>query len=432
MRLTIKLKLALAFGAVIMLAGVIAVLGISSLASLNATMDSVLRGPVQRAQMEADLHTDLLQIVLAEKNLIAAETPQEVEQFDQEILKLRQVMTSQGDQLYAIGSVEGKRQFDIFRAGWQQFLAMQDKVRELARQNHDAEARALSMGQGRQLIQAPQTQLVNLIQLNQKIMNESVAGAQRSYADSRLLLIGVVAGCLLIGAGTATWISLGISRRLACAVGLAGAVAEGDLGQTIAASGSDEIRSLIDALNGMTSNLRETASIAEAIAGGDLTVEAKRRSDKDVLGTALERMLEKLRGVVSEALSASDNVSSGSQELSATAGQLSQGSTSQASSMQEASSSMEQMAANIKQNADNAAQTERIARQSAKDAETSGTAVGQSVEAMQTIAGKITIVQEIARQTDLLTLYSKRMLRCKALARIVCRTTCKIPIDRLA
>jgi len=65
---------------------------------------------------------------------------------------------------------------------------------------------------------------------------------------------------------------------------------------------------------------------------------------------------------------------------------------------------MEQMAANIKQNADNAAQTEKIARQSAKDAESSGEAVGRAVSAMRTIAEKIGIVQEIARQTDLLAL----------------------------
>ncbi|MGY2053273.1 methyl-accepting chemotaxis protein, partial [Methylobacterium sp. JK268] len=84
--------------------------------------------------------------------------------------------------------------------------------------------------------------------------------------------------------------------------------------------------------------------------------------------------------------------------------QLSQGSTEQASSTEEASASMEEMAANVKQNADNAGQTETIARQSAKDAEASGAAVGRAVDAMQTIAQKITIVQEIARQTDLLAL----------------------------
>jgi methyl-accepting chemotaxis protein len=65
---------------------------------------------------------------------------------------------------------------------------------------------------------------------------------------------------------------------------------------------------------------------------------------------------------------------------------------------------MEEMASNVKQNAENANQTERIAAQSAKDAEASGSAVGRAVEAMQTIAEKITIVQEIARQTDLLAL----------------------------
>jgi methyl-accepting chemotaxis protein len=62
------------------------------------------------------------------------------------------------------------------------------------------------------------------------------------------------------------------------------------------------------------------------------------------------------------------------------------------------------MAANIKQTADNAAQTEKIARQSSKDAEASGHAVAQAVAAMRTIAEKISIVQEIARQTDLLAL----------------------------
>jgi methyl-accepting chemotaxis protein len=65
---------------------------------------------------------------------------------------------------------------------------------------------------------------------------------------------------------------------------------------------------------------------------------------------------------------------------------------------------MEEMAANIKQNADNAAQTEKIARQSSKDAEASGEAVNKAVNAMRTIAEKISIVQEIARQTDLLAL----------------------------
>jgi methyl-accepting chemotaxis protein len=65
---------------------------------------------------------------------------------------------------------------------------------------------------------------------------------------------------------------------------------------------------------------------------------------------------------------------------------------------------MEEMTANIRQNADNALQTEKIAIQSAGDAQESGEAVAKTVKAMREIAGKISIIEEIARQTNLLAL----------------------------
>jgi methyl-accepting chemotaxis protein len=404
MRLTIKLKLALAFGAVILLSCGMAVLGISSLASLNATMNDVLAGPVHRAQLEEQMHSAMLQIVRTEKNLLLADTAAEREAYGKEIIQQRQAVNALHDQIDAIASTEGKRLLAAFHTTWQQFIALQDKVRDLAGHDNVPQAKAVSQGDERQAIHTAEAQLEEIIQHNARLQQEAQAGAARDYANARLELIGVVIVSLLLAAGTATWISLSISTRLGRSVALADAVAEGDLSQSLAVHSNDEIKDLIDALNRMTANLGASAAIAEQIAAGDLTAEAKRRSDKDVLGIALEQMLAKLRTVVAEASGAADNVSSGSQELSASAAQLSQGSTEQASATEEASSSMEQMAANIKQNADNAGQTEKIARQSAKDAEASGTAVGQAVEAMQTIAQKITIVQEIARQTDLLAL----------------------------
>jgi methyl-accepting chemotaxis protein len=189
---------------------------------------------------------------------------------------------------------------------------------------------------------------------------------------------------------------------LRASVAVAEGVAIGDL--AVEATLLSERDALGLALQRMIAGLRGSASIADSIADGDLTVQPKPLSDQDTLGLALLRMVEKLRSVVGNALSSAENVSSGSQQLSATSGQVSEGATEQASAAEEASASMEQMAANIKQNADNATQTEKISRQSAKEAEASGEAVNRAVTAMQTIAEKITIVQEIARQTDLLAL----------------------------
>ncbi|RVU21723.1 HAMP domain-containing methyl-accepting chemotaxis protein [Methylobacterium oryzihabitans] len=243
-----------------------------------------------------------------------------------------------------------------------------------------------------------------LAEFQNRRMTGAVATARSEAAQGQTALVAVVAAALLLGLGLATWLAVSISRGLGRAVALADAVAAGDLSQTVSGTSRDEIGDLVAAMNRMTANLGATAGLATAIAGGDLTVAAKPLSDRDTMGLALQTMLERLRAVVADATHAASNVSAGSQELSASAEQLSQGSTEQASSTEEASASMEEMAANVRQNADNAGQTETIARQSARDAEASGAAVIQAVEAMQTIARKITIVQEIARQTDLLAL----------------------------
>jgi len=101
---------------------------------------------------------------------------------------------------------------------------------------------------------------------------------------------------------------------------------------------------------------------------------------------------------------ATDNVASGSEELSASAQQVAQGASEQAASVEEISASVEEMTATIQQNADNARQTETIARKSSGAAQETGDAVRHSVEAMKQIAEKIGIIQEIARQTNMLSL----------------------------
>ena len=157
---------------------------------------------------------------------------------------------------------------------------------------------------------------------------------------------------------------------------------------------------------GIVRPLSEAVGVANSLADGDLTVKVESRS-KDETGQLMEaihNMVEKLKQVVGDVMSASDNVASGSQQLSATAQQMSQGAAEQAASAEEISSSMEEMTSSIRQNADNSVQTEKIAIKSAADAREGGKAVIETVSAMKEIATKISIIEEIARQTNLLAL----------------------------
>jgi methyl-accepting chemotaxis protein len=156
----------------------------------------------------------------------------------------------------------------------------------------------------------------------------------------------------------------------------------------------------------ITGPILKGVGFAESMAGGDFTrqLDIDQKDEIGILANALNSMVVKLRGIVGEVQSAGDNVASGSEELSSTAEQLSQGSTEQAASVEEISSSVEQMAANIRQNTDNALQTEKIATKVASDAAETGVAVGETVVAMKNIANKISIIEEIARNTNLLAL----------------------------
>ncbi len=159
----------------------------------------------------------------------------------------------------------------------------------------------------------------------------------------------------------------------------------------------NNLNDLIYALNRITAGAGE-------ISRGNLMVDLRERCDNDELMKSLIAMVRQLTSVVSEVKSAADNVAAGSLEMSSGADNLSQGASEQAAAAEEASSSMEEMTANIRHNADNAQQTEKIAVQSAANAKTGGDAVAETVTAMREIAGRISVIEEIARQTNLLAL----------------------------
>ena len=365
MRITIKLKLGLAFGLIICLMTLSIVLSLASLGRTNKAMDEMMSGPSARLAAAQQLNIHLLNVVRAEKNLILTDDPEESRKLASSIEQERNAFDDQLSKAVAMSTAQGRPKWEALGRTWKRFSDVGDKLRTLEAQGHKAEAMALSMGESRVLVAETAASVQALVELSKEQLEAANTKADADYHSTSLFLIILSVVSLAMAATAAVWISLSIARSLGRAGQAVAAVADGDLTRSVDVKERDEIGDLMEGLN---------------------------------------LMIERLRGVVSDALSASDNVSSGSQELSSAAEQVSQGATEQASSAEEASASMEQMAANIKQNADNASQTEKIARQSAKDAEVSGEAVNRAVDAMQTIAEKITIVQEIARQTDLLAL----------------------------
>ena len=365
MRFTIKLKLALAFSAVVLLLAGVAFYAVTSLSSLNHALDSVIKGPAKQLQYAMQVNIEQAEQVRAQRNAMLRATAEETEADYRNAEQRTQNLADVIEKGLPNASEEGRPMWLELQTTTKALGEVTKKIEQIHKtQGRDPALAYATVELGK--VSLPLRELAIKLQ-DQAIanMDRAQVEAAQSYEQTRALLLTVAGVAFAIAVAAALWLSLTISRGLARAVTAVRSVAEGDLTRTAQVTSRDEV--------------------------GDLL-------------TYVNEMVERLRGVVGDALSASDNVSSGSQELSASSEQLSQGATEQAASAEEASASMEQMAANIKQNADNAAQTEKIARQSAKDAEASGDAVSRAVAAMRTIAEKISIVQEIARQTDLLAL----------------------------
>lgn len=122
------------------------------------------------------------------------------------------------------------------------------------------------------------------------------------------------------------------------------------------------------------------------------------------LCTAANNTVSKLAQTISEVINTSTELSQAAEQISATAQALSQATSEQAAGVDETSASIEQMASSIKQNAESARTTDSIAAKAAQEAFAGGAAVKQTVDAMKEIANKITIIDDIAYQTNMLAL----------------------------
>jgi methyl-accepting chemotaxis protein len=152
--------------------------------------------------------------------------------------------------------------------------------------------------------------------------------------------------------------------------------------------------------------LRDVNVALGEIARGRLDVQVRSRGRDEIgqLAEAMRTMLQTLATVMRKVRMSTETVSDAAAQISGAALSLSAASSAQAASVEETSASMEQVTASVTQNTDNARATDAIANQNVEQAESGGEAVRKTVIAMNQIAQKIGIVDDIAYQTNLLAL----------------------------
>lgn len=182
---------------------------------------------------------------------------------------------------------------------------------------------------------------------------------------ARMILYVLVTVSLVIAAITAGWIAVSVGGGLASALRLTSAMEQGDLTATSRVTLRDEFGILLNRMNGMIQSLCST---------------------------------------VQNVKTSAEVTAMSSRHVSNAAEQLSETSIIQASHVQEITATMDHLSLSVEKTSASAQSTSLSVREALDAAEQSTAIVEEAIAAMKQITEKITIIEEISKQTNMLAL----------------------------
>ena len=122
------------------------------------------------------------------------------------------------------------------------------------------------------------------------------------------------------------------------------------------------------------------------------------------MSLALNNVLQELRKIINEIKKSANALSTLSSILSGKIQKIAEGANEQASSVEEVSASIEQILANIEQNTENSNIAAQIVNEAVVKINNNNENVEETVSALQKISERVTIINDIAFQTNILSL----------------------------
>ena len=256
-----------------------------------------------------------------------------------------------------------------------------------------------------------ETELLKLIENMAKASDENNQKVEFNLTATMVILAIVSALALIITLAYSLILIKAITgpvKKLAIA---AKKMAVGDVDVDCKKIHNDDIGSLMDNFSDMANAIKEQARVADVIAKGDFTIEVTPRSDKDILGKALYRLVADENATLNSIKEAGAQITVGSEQVANASQALAQGSTEQASALEQVTASMDEVTQRTKDNATKAGEANTLVS-NIKEMATSGNDQMKSMiqamdsinESSETISKIIKTIDDIAFQTNILAL----------------------------
>lgn len=291
------------------------------------------------------------------------------------------------------------------------------QVQELAEKNQNQDALNLLLSQGKPTLKILTDAVEGLIDLNVEMGNK----AKTRMGVLALIVLIIMIAVIVISVIVASKISKSVAKMLSVPLAhvrdASAELARGNLNIEVESMYPDEIGEMTDSFKEATDMIKAyiqelTRGLNEVAKGNfDIAPEVEFKGDFTALDAAIETIITSLSETMGNIHDSSEQVSTGAYQMAESATSLAEGATNQAASVEELTASIQNITETIIHSSEKAEESHQSAERFMGEAEKSNDDIKQLKEAMdrindtsKEIVNIITAIEDIASQTNLLSL----------------------------
>lgn len=420
--LKIGTRITIGFLLVAIIAGVIGIIGISGLQRVNESYNVAYTDSAAALEYMERISSSFQRIRMNLFGVVLAETPADkqfyLERIDEHKNIIDENMAKYKEMLSKYTAEEVEHELELIDAVQTSLNAFGEKRKKLIEEvGMDPERRDEAFellkdgGELRNLALSVDDAITELINYNNDYAENQIASNGEQANNSTLIMIIVIVLGVFLAIALGILISRMISKPINKMVEAADKLAMGDVNVSVEANTKDEIGRLMKSFGKMIANIREQAHTVERLADGDLTVDIEIKSENDLLGQKLHKLIEDLNRMFGDINSSAEQVAVGAKQVSDSSMILSQGATEQASSIEELTAALEEISSQTELNAKNADNANKLTEAAKSNALEVKNQMNDMLQAMEDIKKSsaaiskiIKVIDDIAFQTNILSL----------------------------
>lgn len=258
-----------------------------------------------------------------------------------------------------------------------------------------------------------------LIDYNNVYAEDEIAAMDQLVTTTEIFMIACIAAGVVMAVLIGIFIARNLSKRVGIVVEATEKLSKGDLEVDIAIASKDEIGVLAEAYRNMSDTLKiiikDLSQGLEAVADGNFALDSQ--SESSYVGgyrpmlDSIRKMRDRLSDTLRNINTAAEQVATGSDQVSSGAQALASGSTEQAASIEQLTASVEHIAEQAQENSAMVAAASKSIRQSEEGIaagnhhmEQLTLAMSEIDSASNQIANITKVIEDIAFQTNILAL----------------------------